>query len=167
MVKDIHLLFQAFVAPAIFVSAEGLLILSLNVRLMGIVSRLRSYLQKRHDAVKQGRLVESEAYSSQIASIEKRAEMIRRAFVLTLYGLIGTIATCLLLGAGLYWRWAEAAASAVFVLSMLSLLGGMVYYVREVQVALSSVREEAADSRFLDLQHRADVTEEKETPLGV
>jgi hypothetical protein len=43
----------------------------------------------------------------------------------------------------------------------------MVYYVREVQVALSSVREEAADSRFLDLQDRADVTEEKETPLGV
>jgi hypothetical protein len=165
--KDIHLLFQAFVAPAIFVSAEGLLLLSLNVRLMGIVSRLRSYLHKRHDAVKQGRLVESEAYSSQIASIEKRAEMIRRAFVLTLYGLIGTIATCLLLGAGLYWRWAEAAASVVFVLSMLSLLGGMVYYVREVQVALSSVREEAADSRFLDLQDRTDVTEEKETPLGV
>jgi len=67
--NGIHQLFQAFVAPAIFVSAEGLLLLSLNVRLMGIVSRLRSYLHKKHAAVKQGHLVESEAYSSQIASI--------------------------------------------------------------------------------------------------
>jgi hypothetical protein len=160
-------LFQAFVAPAIFVSAEGLLLLSLNVRLMGIVSRLRSYLHQKHDAVKQGRLVESEAYSSQIASIEKRAEMIRRAFVLTLYGLIGTIAACLLLGAGLYWQWAEGAAAIVFVLSILSLLAGMVYYAREVQVALSSVREEAADLRFMDLQDRADVSEDEQVPHGM
>ena len=97
--NDVHQLFQAFVAPAIFVSAEGLLLLSLNVRLMGIVSRLRSYLREKHHAAKQGRLAEAEAYASQIASIEKRAEMIRRAFVLTLYGLVGTIAACLLLGA--------------------------------------------------------------------
>jgi hypothetical protein len=165
--NDMHLLFQAFVAPAIFVSAEGLLLLSLNVRLMGIVSRLRSYLHEKHNAAKQGRPIESEAYASQIASIEKRAEMIRCSFVLTLYGLIGTIAACLLLGAGLYWPWAEAAAAIIFVLSILSLLWGMVYYVREVRVALSSVREEASDSRFMDLQDRADVSEEKEVPQGM
>ena len=165
--NGIHQLFQAFVAPAIFVSAEGLLLLSLNVRLMGIVSRLRSYLHKKHAAVKQGHLVESEAYSSQIASIENRAEMIRRAFVLTLYCLIGTIAACLLLGAGLYWQWAEGAAAIVFVLSILSLLAGMVYYAREVRVALSSVREEAADSRFMDLQDRADVSEDEQVPHGM
>jgi hypothetical protein len=164
---SIHQLFQAFVAPAIFVSAEGLLLLSLNVRLMGIVSRLRSYLHEKHHAVKQGRLVESEAYASQIASIERRAEMIRRAFVLTLYGLIGTIAACLLLGAGLYWQWAEGAAAIVFVLAILCLLGGMVYYAREVRVALSSVREEAADSRFMDLQDDAEVPEEVESPRGI
>src|SRR5579864_2646294 len=154
MRNDIHLLFQAFVAPSIFVSAEGLLLLSLNVRLMGIVSRLRSYLHEKHHATGQGRLIEVDAYASQIASIEKRAEIIRRAFVLTLYGLIGTIAACLLLGAGLYWAWAEGAAALVFVVSILILLAGMVHYAREVQVALSSVREEAADSRFMDLHDR-------------
>ena len=37
----------------------------------------------------------------------------------------------------------------------------MVYYAREVQVALSSVREEAADSRFMDVQDEADVSEEE------
>ena len=47
---DIPLLFQAFLAPAIFVSATGLLILSINVRLMGMVTRLRQYTHARHDA---------------------------------------------------------------------------------------------------------------------
>ena len=167
MRNDIHLLFQAFVAPAIFVSAEGLLLLSLNVRLMGIVSRLRSYLHEKHHAASQGRLIEADAYASQIASIEKRAEMIRRAFVLTLYGLIGTITACLLLGAGLYLPWAESAAALVFVVSILILLAGMIYYAREVQVALSSVREEADDSRFMDLHGRAEVSQEEKMPHGM
>jgi hypothetical protein len=39
--NDIARLFQAFLAPAIFVSASSLLLLSINVRLMGMVSRLR------------------------------------------------------------------------------------------------------------------------------
>src|ERR1035441_4798325 len=47
---DIARLFQAFLAPAIFVSATGLLILSINVRLMGFVSRLRQYVHAKHDA---------------------------------------------------------------------------------------------------------------------
>jgi hypothetical protein len=161
---DIHLLFQAFVAPAIFVSAEGLLLLSLNVRLMGIVSRLRSYLHEKHNAAREGRLAESEAYASQIASIEKRAEMIRRAFVLTLYCLIGTIAACLILGAGLYWKWAEALAAIVFVFSIMTLLAGMIYYAREVGVALISVRKEAQDSRFMDLGGHGGSAGEKEPP---
>ena len=165
--NDVHLLFQAFVAPAIFVSAEGLLLLSLNVRLMGIVSRLRSYLHEKHDAAKEGRLAESEAYAFQIASIERRAETIRRAFVLTLYALIGTIATCLLLGAGLYWNWAQMAAALVFVISVLLLLAGMVCYAREVRVALSSVREEAADFRFMDLEGRARSLETREMRDGM
>ena len=162
--KDVHQLFQAFVAPAIFVSAEGLLLLSLNVRLMGMVTRLRAYLHRRHNAVTEGKLVESGAFSAQIDSIERRAELIRRAFVLTLYGLIGTIASCLLLGAGLYFQRAEEAAAIVFVLSTLMVLAGMLYYAREVRVALSSVREEAADSRFMDIPDRRAAREDVRDP---
>jgi len=36
-------IFQAFLAPAPFVSAISLLVLSVNVRLMGIVNRFRQY----------------------------------------------------------------------------------------------------------------------------
>src|ERR1041385_2727730 len=104
--NDVARLFQAFVSPAIFFSATALLILSINVRLMGRVSRLRQYVHAKHDAAKTDRGQETEAYTAQINSIERRAKMIRRSFLLVLLSLAGTIASCLLLGIGLYWRQA-------------------------------------------------------------
>jgi len=148
---DIARLFQAFLAPALFVSATALLILSINVRLMGIVSRLRQYVHAKYDAAKNNRVREAEAYTAQISLIERRAEMIRRCFLLALISLAATIASCLLLGIGLYWKEAAVAAVIVFVLAMICLLAGTFYYIREVVVALSSVHNEACDSRFMDL----------------
>ena len=132
-------------APAIFFSATALLILSINVRLMGIVAKLRYFVHSKHDAAKGGRLQEAEAHTSQIQSIEQRAEMIRRAFLFALLALVGTLIACLLLGLGLYWEVAAVAAVIVFVAGMLSLPVGALYYIREVTVALSSVRDEARD----------------------
>lgn len=148
---DIARLFQAFLAPAIFVSAIGLLILSINVRLMGIVSRWRQYVHAKYDAAKNDRVEEAEAYTAQIGAIERRAELVQRCFLLVLAALAGTIASCLLLGLGLYWKEAALAAVIIFVLAMICLLAGTFYYIREVTVALSSVRDEARDSRFMDL----------------
>ena len=148
---EIARLFQAFLAPALFVSATSLLILSINVRLMGIVGRLRQYVHAKHDAAKNNRVQEAEAYTAQIGLIEERAEMIRRCFLLTLISLAGMIASCLLLGCGLYWKELAVAAVAIFVLAMISLLAGTFYYIHEVTVALSSVHKEARDSRFMDL----------------
>jgi amino acid permease len=148
---DISRLFQAFLAPAIFVSATSLLVLSINVRLMGMVSVLRRYVHAKHDAAKNDRLQEAEAYTAQIQSIEERAEMIRRCFLLVLISLGGTITSCLLLGFGLYWKDAAVASVIVFVLALVCLLVGTAYYIREITVALSSVRNEARDSRFMDL----------------
>lgn len=148
--SDIGRLFQAFLAPAIFVSATALLILSINVRLTGIVSRLRQFAHARHDAAKGGRAQEPEAYSVQIESIEQRAEKIRRCFLLALVALAG-IASCLLLGIGLYINQAALTAVIVFVLALICLLAATIYYACEVRVALSSVQEEARDVRFMDL----------------
>ena len=148
---DITRLFQAFLAPGLFVSATALLILSINVRLMGTVGRLRQFVHAKHDAAKNERAQEADAYTAQIQAIERRAETIRRAFLLALGSLAGTIASCLLLGLGLYWKDTAIVAVAIFVAAMISLLGATVYYIREVMVALSSVREEARDERFMDL----------------
>jgi ABC-type transport system involved in cytochrome bd biosynthesis fused ATPase/permease subunit len=149
--NDIARLFQAFLAPAIFVSATSLLILSINVRLMGMVSRLRQYVHAKHDAARNERLQEAEAYTEQISSIERRAEIIRRCFLLVLVSLAGSIASCLLLGVGIYWIHAAVAAVIVFVMALICLFVGTLYYIREVMVALSSVRQEARDARFMDL----------------
>jgi hypothetical protein len=155
--NDITRLFQAFLAPGLFVSATALLVLSVNVRLMGIVTRLRQYVHAKHDAAKNNRMQEADAYTAQIEAIERRAEMIRRTFVMTLVSLAGTIASCLLLGLGLYWQGAAVIAVFVFVAAMICLLIGTVYYIREVVVSLSSVREEARDSRFMDLGHPPEI----------
>jgi hypothetical protein len=149
--NDVTRLFQAFLAPGLFVSATALLVLSVNVRLMGIVSRLRQYVHAKYDAGRNNRTQEAEAYTVQIASMERRAEMIRRTFLLSLISLAGTLASCLLLGLGLYWEGAAVIAVAIFVLAMLALLLGTIYYIREVTLALSSVREEERDLRFMDL----------------
>jgi hypothetical protein len=151
IMNDISRLFAAFLAPAIFVSATALLLLSINVRMMGIVSRLRQFVHAKHDAAKSGREHEAEAYTSQIHSIEKRAEMIRRGFLSALISLAGTILSCLLLGLGLYVHEAALAGTLVFVLALVCLLGSIIYYMREVMVSLSSVRDEARDVRFMDL----------------
>jgi len=150
--NDIGRLFQAFVAPAIFFSATALFILSINVRLMGIVSRLRQYVHARNEAIRNGRAAEADACGVQIESMEQRAEMIRRTFLLSLIALVGTLLSCLLLGLGLYWKPAALAAAAVFVAAMIALLIGVLYYIREVTVALSAVRQEADDERFAHLE---------------
>jgi hypothetical protein len=155
--NDIVRLFQAFLAPAIFVSATSLLILSINVRLMGMVSRLRQYVHRKHDAAKNDRLQEAEAYTAQIHAIERRAELMRRCFLLVLISLAGTIASCLLLGFGLYWKEAAVAAVVVFVLALICLLAGTLYYIREVTVSLSSVRNESRDARFMDLGDQPEI----------
>lgn len=148
---DIGRLFQAFLAPALFVSATALLVLSINVRLMGMVSRLRQYVHAKHDASKSGQTQEAEAYTEQIEAIQKRAEIVRRCYLLVLCSLAGTIASCLLLGFGLFWQMAALLAVIVFVLSLICLLAGTVYYIREITVSLSSVQQETRDFRFMDL----------------
>jgi len=157
--NDIGRLFQAFVAPAIFFSATALFILSINVRLMGIVTRLRQYVHARHEAVRSSRSAESEALATQISSMERRAEMIRRTFLLSLIALVGTLLSCLFLGFGLYWRPAALAAAAVFVAAMVALLAGVLYYIREFTVALSSVRQEAVDERFAGFESTTELRE--------
>ena len=149
--SEIARLFQAFLAPALFVSASSLLLLSINVRMMGMVSRLRQYVHAKHDAARNGRSQEAEAYTEQINLIEQRAEIIRRCFLLVLVSLAATIASCLLLGLGIYWLRAAVASVIVFVLALICLLVGTIYYICEVRVALSSVQQEARDARFMDL----------------
>jgi hypothetical protein len=154
---DIARLFQAFVAPAIFVSAAALLLLSLNVRLMGIVSRLRQFQHQAQAATDAGNAQEAAALTIQVKSIDARAELIRKAMLLVLVCLAATIFCCLLLGLGLYWEIALVIAVAIFVAAILSMLAGTCYYLAEITVALSAVRNEAKYYHLTDHDLRTEL----------
>ena len=143
-------LFQAFVAPAIFISGAGLLVLSLNTRMMGIVSRLRVFHKERHQAVKSGNRLEARVLQSQIDSIEHRAGKIRNAFVFTLIGIMGVMVTCLMLGLSLYVPKMLVIAVLIFVVAVLSMLIGAFFYLSEVTIGLTSVKEEEKLYELLD-----------------
>jgi predicted phage tail protein len=144
-------LFQAFVAPAIFISAAGLLVLSINARLMGIVSRLRVFHKDKHLATVAGRRQEALILQAQIESIEYRATKIRNAFFCTLLGTIGIMTTCLILGLALYVQEALIVGVIVFVLSLLSMLIGLLFYISEVAISLSSEKEEEQFYELIDV----------------
>jgi predicted membrane channel-forming protein YqfA (hemolysin III family) len=82
------------------------------------------------------------ALQSQIESIELRARKIKNAFFYNLLGTIGVMLTCLLLGLGLYEQEVLAIAVIIFVLSVISMMAGMVFYISEVSISLTSVQEE-------------------------
>ena len=164
MVENIPRLFQAYVAPAIFISAAALLALSINVRLMGMVSRLREFHRERREAAATGRAAEAAVLGDQITSIEGRAELIRRAFLCTLLCLAGTVVACLFLGLGLYWNYAQVLAAIAISVAVLSLLIGTLYYIAEILAALSAVREEAEFFRFPEVKVSAVRKPKREEP---
>ena len=144
-------LLQAFVAPAIFISASGLFVLTLNARLMAMVSRLRVFHKEKHLAAQAGKKQEVLTLQSQIESIELRSGKIKNAFFYSLLGTIGVMITCLLLGLGLYVYEALTIAVILFVISVLSMLIGMVFFISEVFIALTSVKEEETLYNLIDL----------------
>jgi hypothetical protein len=150
-------LFQAFVAPAIFISAAGLFVLSINARLMAMVSRLRIFRREKHTQAQAGKKQEVVALQSQIASIELRAHKIKCAFFYMLLGTIGVMLTCLLLGLGLYEQEVLAIAVIIFVLSVISMMAGMVFYISEISISLTSVQEE---EKLYDLIDSLDLSDE-------
>jgi hypothetical protein len=117
---------------------------------MGIVNRLRDFQHRRHHANQAGHDKEAEGFSVQVRSIDARAELIRKAMLLTLLSLAGVTVCCLLLGLALYWEFARVLAVATFVASILCMLAGTGHYIAEIKVALSSVRDEAKYYHLMD-----------------
>jgi uncharacterized membrane protein len=89
---------------------------------MGIVTRLRTFHKEKHQAALAGRKQEVLVLQAQIKSIEHRATKIKNAFFYTLLGIIGIMATCLVLGLTLYVQQALVVAILMFVFSVLSML---------------------------------------------
>ena len=136
--------------PAIFISGAGLLVLSIDTGLMGIVSRLRAFHREKHTAIESGNVMDRKVLPSQIEFIEQHAGKIRNTFVFALIGIMGVMVTCLVLGLSPRVPDALVLAVMLFVLSVLSMLIGMMFYLPEVIMGLSSVQEEEKLYSLLD-----------------
>lgn len=143
-------LVSALLAPVIFISAAGLLLLSINVRLMGIVSRLRSFHWECHQKERAGAQAEAQTLELQIQTITQRAVLVRNAFFWVLASIFLTLVTCLLLGLAVVVPPAYAVAITFFVLGFAAMLTGVGYYIREVTKALAAVLEERRVLALLD-----------------
>jgi hypothetical protein len=135
-------LVAALLSPVIFISAAGLLALSINTRMMGIITRLRGFHWERHQKERQGEHAEARVLDRQIVAITRHVIVVRNAFLCVLASIILALAACLLLGLAVLWPPANGAAILVFVLGFLAMLAGMGYYVRDVSMALDAARDE-------------------------
>ena len=135
-------LVAALLAPAIFISAAGLLVLSINTRMMGIITRLRGFHWERHQKERLGEHAEARVLDRQIVAITRHVIVVRNALLWVLASIILTLITCLLLGLAVLWPPANAASILFFVLGFLAMLAGLGYYFRDVSMALDAARDE-------------------------
>lgn len=154
-------LFQSFVAPAIFISATGLIVLTLNARLMGIVSRLRAFHKEKHLANLAKKKQDVLILQAQIKSIEQRATKIKNAYFYILVAITGIMITCLMLGLSLYLPQAFMFAIVIFVCSMIVMICGMFYFISEIAISLSSEKEEDKFYELVDV-----ISEDNQSDCG-
>jgi len=147
----------ASVAPAVVISASGLLCLAFYNRLAAIVSRLRAVQRERLQELKLFRAASASGDSSgveshgrllnnlaqQTARIIKRAHLIRLTLLCLLGAISFLITSSLLNGVALVWPSAAIAAAATFTLGMLSLLTGIIAAMLELRAALDVVKLES------------------------
>jgi hypothetical protein len=126
---------QAAVAPVVLISGVGLLLLTLTTRLGRIVDRSRLLSKERRTLA-----AADPALDEQLAILSRRARMVRLAVALSAFAVavIGVLVMVLFLGA--LFRWDVTLPSiALFVVAMLSLVGAMLVFVRELFLALAAL----------------------------
>lgn len=138
-------LFQAFVSPTIFISATGLLVLTLNTRLVSIVSRIRTFNKELRD---DNNSHEIYLIESQLNQTTLRAKLIRFALLFILMGIIGILITCLLLGLNLYINLFYESI-AFFIISIFFVICGICCYIAELIICLQPIQEERIMRRVI------------------
>lgn len=134
--KDILDTIQTAIAPVVLISGVGLLLLTLTNRLGRIVDRTRQLAAERRTASVQ----DHPGLEAQLVILGHRARLVRLAVALSASSVaaIGVLITVLFLGLLLHWNLAGTAV-ILFVASLLSLVGAMLVFVRELFLALTAL----------------------------
>ncbi|HYA64249.1 MAG TPA: DUF2721 domain-containing protein [Candidatus Sulfotelmatobacter sp.] len=137
------------VVPVVIISACALLSLAFYARLTAVVSRLRGFQREmlmeqeklaRTGAVQEARLLE--VLRTQTRQVTRRAKLIRLALTFFLFAVALLIICSLMLAASWFVHQAAFVAAAFFVLGLLSMLGGIIAAMLELQGALQPVELE-------------------------
>ena len=137
------------VVPVVIISACGLLSLAFYGRLAALVARLRTFqremLREQEKWAKEGpgdhqQLLE--VLRTQTLQVTERARLIRRALLFFLTAVAVLIVCSLTLVASWFFRPAAVLAAVLFVVGLLSMLGGVISAMMELRESLEQVELE-------------------------
>jgi hypothetical protein len=130
---------QLSVAPVFLLTGIGALLGVMTNRLARIVDRARALEPGLHDMDE----ADAEPVHVELATLARRARLIYRAITL---GVLAALLICaVIVGLFLtaYYAWAPnltKVVAAIFAVALLSLIGGLLTFLREVHLAISSLR---------------------------
>jgi hypothetical protein len=152
MSMSISSVIHELVAPAILISANGLLCLALYNRLAAIVGRLRTFhnerlnlLIKLHHAEGADRNIMQtrfEDLSSMSGHIMRRGRLVRNAIVALLICVISMLACSAAIGFAMALPGLRWLGLALFGAGIAAAMTGMVYALRELAISLTQVEAE-------------------------
>lgn len=136
-VAGIGQVIQLAVAPVFLLSGVGIILTVLTNRLARVVDRARR-LEDAADGCAPG---ERERIVAQLRTMARRARLMNRAITLSTISalLVALVVVTIFLGAFLPFD-ITAPIAAMFILAMLALIGALLYFLREVFLAISTLR---------------------------
>jgi len=135
---------QIAVGPVILVSGVGLLLLNMTNRLGRIIDRTRMLVRELRAAAASGReAADRELIRAQLAILERRARLVRAAIALTTIGvLLAATLVILLFLTALSGVEAAALLALLFAACMASLIAGLVWFLRDINLSLRALQLE-------------------------
>lgn len=134
---------QIAVGPVILVSGVGLLLLSMTNRFGRIIDRTRMLVRELRAAASGHDPGDRELIRAQLAILERRARRVRTAIALsTLAVLLAATLVILLFLTALSGVEAAALLALLFAACMASLIAGLVWFLRDVNLSLRALQLE-------------------------
>ncbi len=132
---------QVAIGPMILVSGVGLVLLTMTNRLGRILDRTRLLVRDLHGADERTRAV----VAAQLDILDRRARLVRAAIALaTLSVLLAATLVILLFVTALLRLEVAGALALLFVACMASLIAGLVWFLRDVNLSLRALQLEVA-----------------------
>jgi hypothetical protein len=134
---------QIAIGPVILISGVGLLLLTMTNRLGRVIDRVRILSGQLDDCDDPKR----DRKMAQLSVLWKRARLIRLAITLTaVSALFAAILVVVLFTTAIAKIETAWLIGAIFVLDMASLIGALIYFLRDVNLSLEALKLEIQDT---------------------